>query len=86
MTPSVEEIRTWIVERISHLTSVPPAEVDIRVPVTCYGLDSVTMIALAADLGQWLGLRLRDIPFTDNPTTEALAIALAEHVKKKTAS
>jgi acyl carrier protein len=85
MTPSVEEIRAWIVARISHLTAVPPAEVDVEAPLTRYGLDSVAMIALAADLEKWLGLRFRENPLADNPTTESLAHTLAEQVKKKTA-
>lgn len=85
MTPSFEEIRDWIVARVSHLTAVPPVEIDVQAPMTCYGLDSVAMIALASDLEKWLGLRLREIPFADNPTPESLALALAERVKDKTA-
>src|SRR5262249_14543725 len=37
MRASVEEIRAWIVARISHLTAVTPAEVDVQAPLTSYG-------------------------------------------------
>jgi acyl carrier protein len=84
MTPSAEEIRAWIVDRVSHLTAVPPAEVDVGAPFTSYGLDSVAMIALAADLEKWLGHRFRDNPLADHPTIEVLARALAEQIQKKT--
>jgi acyl carrier protein len=82
MTPSVEEIRAWLVARVSHLTAVPPAEVDVRVPLTRYGLDSVALIALAADLEQWLGCQFRENLLADQPAIESLARLVAEQIGK----
>ncbi len=85
MTPSAEEIRAWLVARVSHLTAVPPAEVDVRVPLIRYGLDSVALIALAADLEEWLGYQFPENPLVDQPAIESLARLVAEQVGKSRA-
>ena len=41
MTPTATEIQDWIVARVSLLTETPPTAVDVRAPLTRYGLDSV---------------------------------------------
>jgi acyl carrier protein len=78
MTRSAEEIRDWIVERVSALTEVPPEEIDVRQSVLRYGLDSVALVRLASDLETWLGYRFRENPLEAHPTIEALARFLAE--------
>lgn len=83
ITPSAEAIQTWIVSRISHLTNVPPGEVDAKAPLTRHGLDSVALIALAADLEKWLGYRFRENPLNAASTIESLAGFLAEQVAAK---
>jgi len=80
MTPTAEEIQTWIVARVSHLTNVPAAEVDAGAPLTRHGLDSVALIALAADLEKWLGYRFRQNPLVAHPTIDALARFLSDEV------
>jgi acyl carrier protein len=76
---SVQEIEEGIVERISRLTGVPPGEIDVREPILRYGLDSVAVVAFAADLQEWLGVRLRENPLNEETTIETLARFLAEH-------
>jgi acyl carrier protein len=83
MTPTAEEIRDWIVARVSALTEVPPEEIDVRAPLARHGLDSVTVIALAADLEKWLGYRFRENPLDAHPTIESLAQFLAAEVAKR---
>ena len=78
MSRSAEEIRDWIVGRVSELTEIPPAEIDARQPVMSYGLDSVALVRLASDLETWLGYRFRENPLEAHPTIEALARFLAE--------
>jgi acyl carrier protein len=80
MTPSAQEIEGWIVARVAALTGVPPGEVDVRAPLTRHGLDSVALIALAADLEKWLGYRFRENPLDVHPTIEALSQFLAQQV------
>ena len=83
MTPSAREIEAWMVERVAGLTGVPPAEVDVRAPLTRHGLDSVALIALAADLEKWLGYRFRENPLHAHPTIESLARFLADRVAER---
>jgi acyl carrier protein len=80
MTASAQEIQDWLVARISTLTGVAPADVDVRAPLTRHGLDSVALVALAADLEKWLGHRFRENPLDAHPTIEALARFLADQV------
>jgi acyl carrier protein len=80
VTPSVTEIENWIVNRVSTLTAVPAAEVDVRAPLTRHGLDSVALIALAADIEKWLGYRFRENPVTAHPTIAELAQFLATQI------
>jgi acyl carrier protein len=80
VTPSAAEICDRIVDRVSRLTEIPSAEVDVRAPLTRYGLDSVDLVSLATDLEKWLGFRFRENPLDAHPTIEALARFLAEQV------
>src|SRR5207249_3568783 len=78
MTPSPAEIQDWLVARVSLLTEIPPAELDVRVPLMYYGLDSAALITLTADLETWLGYRFGENPLDAHPTIEALSRFLAE--------
>lgn len=83
MTPSADEIQTWLMERVSALTDVPPGDVDVRAPLARHGLDSVALLALAADLEKWLGYRFRENPLDAHPTIEALARFLAGELARE---
>jgi len=83
MTPTADDIRHWIVDRVAHLSGLPAAEVDAHAPLTRYGLDSVALIALTADCEKWLGCEFRDNPLADDPTIDALARSLAERVAEQ---
>jgi acyl carrier protein len=83
MTPTAEKIQQWIVDRVSLATNVPPVEVDPRDPLTRYGLDSVALIAMAADLETWLGYQFRENPVDAHPTIESLARFLAAEVARQ---
>ena len=80
MSRSAQEIQEWIIGRVSSLTSIPSAEIDPRESVLRYGLDSVAVIALVADLETWLGYRFRENPLEAHPTIASLAQFLAEQV------
>lgn len=82
MTRSAEAIQDWIVGRVSALTDIPSEEIDVRQPFLRYGLDSVAVVRLAADLEQWLGYRFRENPLDAHPTIEALARFLADQTAK----
>jgi myxalamid-type polyketide synthase MxaE and MxaD len=77
---SRQEIQDWIVARVSALTGTASREIDVDKPLLRSGLDSVTVVALAADLETWLGYRFHENPLDEHPTIEALARYLAEQV------
>ena len=73
---SEQEIRDWIVARVRrHLGDDEP--IDFHEPIVGYGLDSMHVVALAADLEDWLGIRFGENPLVDHPTIDALAKHLA---------
>jgi acyl carrier protein len=81
--PSVEEIQQWLVDRVSTLTGLAPKNIAPKEHLSRFGLDSVMMITLAADLENWLGYRFRDNPFEDHPTIEELSQFLAAQIAKR---
>lgn len=83
MTPTVAEIQAWMVDRVSTLTEIPAAEVDVQAPLTRHGLDSVALVALATDLEKWLGYRFLENPLDAHPTIEALSRFLAAEVVRE---
>lgn len=82
MSRSVAEIQDWLVTRISTVTGVPADEINVGEPVRRYGLDSVAVVTMIADLETWLGVRLRENPLDEHPTVAALAQYLAQLASK----
>jgi acyl carrier protein len=78
MTPSAQDIQDRLVAHVSRLTGLPPDEIDVRAPYRRFGLDSVAVVTLLADLETWLGRRFRENPLEEHPTIESLAQYLAE--------
>ncbi len=78
MTRSQHEIQDWLVARVSRLTGIAAEEIDVGEPFSCYGLDSVAVVTLLADLQTWLDCHLHDNPIDDHATLQSLAAFLAE--------
>ena len=78
MSRSPQEIQDWLVARISTVTGIPADEIHAADSVRRYGLDSVAVVSMIADLETWLGVRFRENPLDDHPTIAALAEYLAE--------
>ena len=72
-----EEIRSWIVDRLEQELELPAGSIDIRRPVSWYGLDSLVGVALSAELEDWLGCELSPNILIEHPSIEALAGRLA---------
>jgi len=77
---SAQEIEQWIVGRVSALTATSSREIDAHEPMLRYGLDSVAVVGLVADLEAWVGYRFRENPLEAHPTIASLAQFLAEQV------
>jgi acyl carrier protein len=78
MSRSAEEIRDWIVVRLSRVLNQPPEQIDVHQPIMRFGLDSVATVALISDLETWLGFRFRSNPLNEQPTIASLAEYLAQ--------
>ncbi|HEX9998330.1 MAG TPA: thioesterase domain-containing protein [Abditibacterium sp.] len=77
--PSPLAVQEWLVRHIAAACNAHEDEIDVHVPLTSLGLESVTLFTLAGDLAAWLE---HDIPLTllwDYPTIAAIAAHLGEH-------
>jgi acyl carrier protein len=72
-----EEVTEWLVSYLAKLLDIDPNEIDPSVPLVDYGIDSTGVAGLTADLGKWLGGKLKEGTAFDHPTVERLAAYLA---------
>ncbi len=72
-----QEIRQWLVDKLSGLLAVDPGQIDVHKSLLQCGLDSVNGVVLAADLENWLGCEIPYEEFFDVPSIEELASHLA---------
>jgi acyl carrier protein len=79
-SPSADEIRDWIVARVSERLDVAPSEIRIDEPLIDVGLDSMEFVALVGELESRLGCRFRDNPLIDYPTANLLSDYLARQI------
>lgn len=78
LTPGVEEIRTWLLGKLSALIRIPPGEINVKTPFSRFGLDSAEAVGLAGDLETWLSKRIPPTIAYDYPTIEALSAHLSD--------
>lgn len=71
------DVEAWLRERVGALLGVAPAHVEADAPLAALGVDSVRALALAEDLGRWLGQRLPDTVLWEAPTIRKLAVRVA---------
>ncbi len=53
-----DDLRQWLIERISTRLKIPQAQLDIHEPFARYGMDSVTAVRLVGELSESLGERI----------------------------
>lgn len=75
---TAEGIQAWMAAKIADALQVKPGSVDVHLPFTSYGLDSIVVFTLTGDLAEWLGCDLPATLLWEYPTIEALARHLAE--------
>ena len=74
---SEQELQQWMVTKVSELLETDAPEIDVQTPLTRYGVDSVKMVELAADLESYLGRKIDDDLLQDHPDIQSLAKHLA---------
>ncbi|MEE1942545.1 aminotransferase class I/II-fold pyridoxal phosphate-dependent enzyme [Streptomyces sp. TRM 70361] len=70
-------VEAWLTDRIADRLGLSAGAIDPTVPFTSLGLDSRQAVAVAAELGSWLGTPLTPGVVFDHPTVRALAARLA---------
>ncbi len=71
-----EEVTEWLVTYLAKLLDIDPNEIDTSVPLVDYGVDSTGAAGLTADLGKWLGGKVKESVAFDHPTIERLSAYL----------
>ena len=75
-----DEIRRWLLERLSERLRVAQTAIDREAPMISFGVDSMQFVVLVGELEDWLGCRFADNPLIDYPTINALAEFLADQL------
>ena len=74
---SEREIQDWMTTRLGAMLKMDAAKIDVKTPLTRYGVDSLRLVEVAADLEKWLGRKFDDDLLKDHPDIQSLAKHLA---------
>jgi acyl transferase domain-containing protein/acyl-CoA synthetase (AMP-forming)/AMP-acid ligase II/acyl carrier protein len=86
VSATLDEIRSWLLERIAAKLRLSAATIDPREPLARYGLDSLTAVQTAGELEQWLGRPISPVLVYDHPSIDALAGFLSGEKATSTAT
>ena len=75
---TADEVDDWLVRNFADALHVEARELDPSAPLSNYGLQSVTVMDIAAQLSQWIGFKISPNIVYDFPTINALTKHLAE--------
>ncbi|MFJ7048680.1 hypothetical protein CTU88_38375 [Streptomyces sp. JV178] len=78
MTAGSCDVHTWLTERVATYLRRTPQDIDTSVPLTELGLDSLTALAITADIEDEFEVTVDDALTWDHPTIDALAKALGD--------
>ena len=70
-------VRDWLVAWLARHLKVPAQQIDVYKPWSAYGMGSLAVSALAADLQEWLGRSLSPTLLYSAPTIDSLARVLS---------
>lgn len=71
-----QEVRDWLINKLSKLVGVPTDEIDTAAPFADYGLDSRQAVGLAGDLEKWLKREIDPTLVWDYPSIDQVTAAL----------
>ncbi|MFF4772588.1 acyl carrier protein [Microtetraspora fusca] len=80
------DLHRWLTERVAHYLELPPAEIDPRVKLRTYGLESIHALSLCVDVEEATGLLVEPTLAWDHPTIDAIAVHLTELLSQDRAS
>ena len=79
---SVAEIQDWIVNRLATELRVASEKIKVDQPILASGIDSVQVVSVMSELEDWGDFRFSENPLDDHPTTESLALFVADLTRK----
>ncbi|MER7584585.1 acyl carrier protein [Kitasatospora sp. NPDC097691] len=82
-THTVESLRTWLVDCVAAHLERPADTIDPAARLSDYGLDSLYVLSVAAELEDHLDISLDPTVMWDNPTIDALSAALVEELARE---
>ncbi|MFF9035949.1 acyl carrier protein [Streptomyces sp. NPDC014892] len=80
MTAGNRDVHTWLTARVATYLRRSPEDIDTSVPLADYGLDSLTALAITADIEDEFEVTVDDALTWDHPTVDALSAALSQLV------
>jgi acyl carrier protein len=75
-TVDTAEIREWLRSCVATYVRLPAEDIDIDLPLSEYGLDSVYVLSLCADIEDRYGIEVEPTLLWDHPAVSPLADAL----------
>ena len=76
----LSKIRTWLITQVAQTLNINTDEVDDTIPFERYGLESADIVAIMADLEDWLGCEIDDPTLMyEYPTIQEFSEHLAEN-------
>lgn len=79
---SEKEIQEWVITNLSNALEIDRAEINIHDKYEALGVDSITMVQMTEDVGQWLGKKFDPTLLYHHPTIESLAKYLYKEIQK----
>lgn len=83
MTAGSPDVHAWLTDRVATYLRRSPEGLDTSVPLAEYGLDSLTALAITADIEDEFEITVDDALTWDHPTIDALAKVLTELVDQE---
>lgn len=75
---SVETIQEWLVSKLVEQFNIDHDSLDINIPLTKYGLDSIVAFTVVGELEEWLEVELPATLLWDYPTITEIAEYIAK--------
>ena len=72
-----DEIRAWMIARVAKLSGMDASRIQTNEALQTYGVSSVRLIEMSADLEDWLGTTVDPAIFWEHPTIDGMAEHLA---------